>query len=102
MLLQFKDIPLRTRRVLSLYKVYGDSALLVFNGTSLNCNNALLALTIYTTVRVFGTCSNRHGLIGRVATLWSKVTENGSKIIPKVSLISQAFVNTADRFERLL
>ena len=23
----FKDVPLRTRRVLSLYKVYGDSAL---------------------------------------------------------------------------
>ena len=43
-LLQFKDVLLRTRRVLSLYKVYGDRALLVFNGTSLNCNNALLAL----------------------------------------------------------
>ena len=28
-LLQFKDVPLRTRRVLSLYNVYGDSALLV-------------------------------------------------------------------------
>ena len=28
-LLQFKDIPLRTRRALSLYKVYGNSALLV-------------------------------------------------------------------------
>ena len=43
-LLQFKDVLLRTRRVLSLYKVYGDRALLVFNGTSLNCNNALVAL----------------------------------------------------------
>ena len=43
-LLQFKDIPLKTRRALLLYKVYGDSALLVFNGTSLICNNALLAL----------------------------------------------------------
>ena len=34
--------PLRTRRVLSLYKVCGDSALLVLNGTSLICNNALM------------------------------------------------------------
>ena len=32
-------------RVLSLYKVYGDSALLVLNGTSLNSDSALLALT---------------------------------------------------------
>ena len=31
----FKDVPLTTRRVLSLYKVYGDSSLLVLNGTSL-------------------------------------------------------------------
>ena len=29
---------------LSLYKVYGNSAILVLNRTSLNCNNALLAL----------------------------------------------------------
>ena len=43
-LLQVKDVPLRTRRALLLYKVYGDSALLVLNGTSLICNNALLAL----------------------------------------------------------
>ena len=43
-LLQFKDVPLSTRRALSLYKVYGNSALLVLNGTSLICNNALLAL----------------------------------------------------------
>ena len=35
---------LRTRRALSLYRVYGDSALLVLNGTSLSCNNALMAL----------------------------------------------------------
>ena len=42
-LLQCKDVPLRTRRALLLYKVYGNSALLVLNGTSLNCNNALLA-----------------------------------------------------------
>ena len=32
----FKDVPLRTRRALSLYKVYGNSALLVLNRTSLN------------------------------------------------------------------
>ena len=36
--------PLRTRRALLLYKVNGNSALLVLNGTSLICNNALLAL----------------------------------------------------------
>ena len=29
------DVPLRTRRGLLLYKVYGDSALLVLNGTAL-------------------------------------------------------------------
>ena len=29
----FNYVPLRTRRVLSLYKVYGNSALLVLNGT---------------------------------------------------------------------
>ena len=40
----FKDVPLRTRRVLSLCKVCGDSALLVLNGTLLNSINALLAL----------------------------------------------------------
>ena len=43
-LLQLKDVPLRTRRALLLYKVNGNSALLVLNGTSLSCNNALLAL----------------------------------------------------------
>ena len=43
-LLQFKDVLLRTRRGLLLYKVYGISALLVLNGTFLICNNALLAL----------------------------------------------------------
>ena len=40
----FKDVPLRTRRALLLYKVYCDSALLVLNGTSLDSVNALLAL----------------------------------------------------------
>ena len=40
----FNDVPLRTRRVLSLYKFYGDSALLVLNGTLLHNVNALLVL----------------------------------------------------------
>ena len=40
----FKDPPLRTRRALLLYKVEGDSALLVLNETSLNSDSALLAL----------------------------------------------------------
>ena len=31
----FKDVPLRTRRLLSLYKVYGNSALPVLNDISL-------------------------------------------------------------------
>ena len=39
------DVQLRTRRVLSLYKVSGDSALLVLNGTSLKSVKALLALS---------------------------------------------------------
>ena len=41
----FKDVPLRTRRALLLYRVYGDSALVVLNLTSLNSVNALLALS---------------------------------------------------------
>ena len=40
-----KDVLLRTRRVLALYKVYGDKALLVLNATSLININALLALS---------------------------------------------------------
>ena len=45
-LMLFYDVLLRTRRVLSLYnKVYGDSTLLILNGTSLNGVNALLALS---------------------------------------------------------
>ena len=52
-LLQFKDVPLRIRRALSLYKVYGDSAFLVLNGTPLNCNKALLAFNWqYATVKL--------------------------------------------------
>ena len=35
----FNDVPLRTRRALLLYRVYGDSALLVLNGTLLNSIN---------------------------------------------------------------
>ena len=38
------SVPLRTRRALSLYIAYGDSALLVLNGTSLSSDSALLAL----------------------------------------------------------
>ena len=41
----FKDVSLRTVRALALYQVYGDSALLVLNGTSLNSINALLTLS---------------------------------------------------------
>ena len=44
-LMMFKHVPLRTRRALSLYKVYGNSALLVLNRTSLNSINTLLALS---------------------------------------------------------
>ena len=43
-LLQIKDVPLRTRRALLPLTLYSDSALLVLNGTSLSCNNTLLAL----------------------------------------------------------
>ena len=38
------NIQLRTRKVLLLYKVNGNNALLVLNGTSLNSYNALLGL----------------------------------------------------------
>ena len=40
-----KDVPLNTKGAISLYKVYGDSALLDLNGTLLKNINALLALT---------------------------------------------------------
>ena len=45
-LLIFKDVPLRTRKAPLLYRVYGDSSLLVLNRTSLNSDSysALLAL----------------------------------------------------------
>ena len=43
-LMLVKDVPLRTRRVVSLYKVYGDIALLVLNRTLLNSFHTLLAL----------------------------------------------------------
>ena len=35
------DVPLRTRRGLSMYKVYGDGALLVLKKTSLKSINTL-------------------------------------------------------------
>ena len=40
----FNHVLLRTRRALSPYEVYSNSPLLVFNGTSLNSDNTLLAL----------------------------------------------------------
>ena len=40
--MMFKDVPLRTRMTLLLYKVAGDSALLVLKRTLLN---AILALS---------------------------------------------------------
>ena len=43
-LLIFKDVPLRTRRALSLYNVYGDNALPVLSGVSLNRDSGLLDL----------------------------------------------------------
>ena len=43
--MMFKDVLLRTRRALLLYKVYGSSTLLVLNGTYLNSVNALLVLS---------------------------------------------------------
>ena len=45
MLTQFNDVLLRTRRALSLNKVYGINALLVLNKTWLNSINALLVLS---------------------------------------------------------
>ena len=42
----FNDLPLRIRWALLLYKVYGDSTLLVLKLTSLNSVNALLVLSI--------------------------------------------------------
>ena len=44
LLLQFKDVLLRIRGAQTLYKVYGtERPSGSFNGTSLICNNALLA-----------------------------------------------------------
>ena len=42
-----EDVPVKTRRAWSLYKVYDDSALLVLNGTSLNSDSALLVLNMH-------------------------------------------------------
>ena len=41
------SVPLRTRKALYLHKVYGDSALLVLNGTSLDSINTLLLLSLW-------------------------------------------------------
>ena len=49
-LLQIKDVPLRTRRALLPLTLYSNSALLVLNGTSLSCNNSLLALNWRNTI----------------------------------------------------
>ena len=45
-LMLFNDAPLRTRRVLLLYKVNYNSSLLVLNGMSLNGANILLVLNL--------------------------------------------------------
>ena len=45
-LMLFEAVLLRTRRALSLYKVYDDNALLVLNPTSLKSTNALLVLSL--------------------------------------------------------
>ena len=42
--INIQDVPFRTRAARSLYKVYGNSALLVLNRTSLYSDSALLAL----------------------------------------------------------
>ena len=52
----FNNVALKAKRLLWLHKLYGDSALLVLNGTLLNRVNALLALDwndrqIYTSCR---------------------------------------------------
>ena len=44
-LMMFKDVRLRIRIAVSMYKVYGDSALLVLNRTALNSCKALLVLS---------------------------------------------------------
>ena len=77
-LLQSKDVPLRTRRELRLYKVYGDSALLALNRTSLNCSNALLALNWWYIdaysflVIIVTTCMYQHLITHLVKSLQNK------------------------------
>ena len=41
----FNKVPLRTRRALSVYKMYGDSVLLFLNGRLLKSVNSLLVLS---------------------------------------------------------
>ena len=58
-LMLFNDVPMRTRRVLSLYKVYGNNTLLVLNWTSLNSLNAVtIIVTIITAVTIIVTADN--------------------------------------------
>ena len=45
----FNNVPLRTRKVLSLYKVYGNSALLVFTRMLNSVNNFLVLSRRYVT-----------------------------------------------------
>ena len=63
----FNDVPLRTRRVQkSLYKVNGESALLVLNGTLLNSDNAPLVLS-----RRYGTVNR--GDFGQIFTIFINI-----------------------------
>ena len=69
----FKDVPLRTAQaVLSLYKVYGDSTLLVLNGTSLYSNGALLALNWRYTCELSGNMGARIVALPSPLILWSR------------------------------
>ena len=74
-LMIFKDVLLRTRRALSLCKVYGDSALVGLNGTllySINTSRRLCASSFfYTSINDIQRCSveNQKGTIA-VQSLW--------------------------------
>ena len=72
-LLQFKDVLLRTRRALSLYKVNGNSALLVLNGTkSLICNSALLALSWRNIHYMDSVADANFMMLGNASVAWTK------------------------------
>ena len=70
-----KDVLLRTRRVLSLYRVNGDSVLLVLNGTSLNSVIALLALgrPLITMTHPTFLCHLYHDMFGDKGTVYDTV-----------------------------